>query len=176
MTPARATMYVGIAAVLVAWLAAASGVSVAPRSPEPRRSMPGRSATQALADDVQAQASRLRERMARAPVPRAPVRNPFAFETRAAGSRERPLAAEPGPRAAAAAVPTEPPLQLVGVAERRTPAGLVRTALITADSEELFMLVAGDTLGGRYKVTVVDADAVELLDLVSGTLRRLALR
>ena len=48
--------------------------------------------------------------------------------------------------------PAEPPLQLVGVAERETPAGTVRTAMITADSDELFMLIDGDTFGGRYRV------------------------
>lgn len=176
MSPTRATMYVGLALVMVAWLATASGVSVSPPRPRPQPSAPV-SATQALADDVQAQASRLRERMSTAPVPRAPLRNPFAFATiPPARPADQPIVGLSQPREAAADTPSEPPLQLVGVAERQTPSGLVRTALLTADSDELFMLVAGDTLGGRYKVGAIDADAVDLTDLVSGATRRLVLR
>jgi hypothetical protein len=169
-------MYVGLALVLVAWLATASGVSVAPRAPQPQTSA-AISATQALADDVQAQASRLRERMATAPVPRTPTRNPFAFAPASAlKPAERSRVAPTMPLESAAVIPSEPPLQLVGVAERQTPTGVVRTALITADSDELFMLVAGETLGGRYKVSAVGVDAVELADVVSGATRRLVLR
>ena len=40
--------------------------------------------------------------------------------------------------------------------------------MITADSDELFMLIDGDTLGGRYRVKSIGADAVELIDLVTG--------
>jgi hypothetical protein len=72
--------------------------------------------------------------------------------------------------------PGEPPLQLVGIAEHETPAGVVRTALITADSDELFMLVEGETLGGRYRVKTVFPEAVELTDLITSTARRLSLR
>jgi hypothetical protein len=38
------------------------------------------------------------------------------------------------------------------------------------------MVVAGETVGARYRVTAVGADAVELSDLVTGATRRLALR
>jgi hypothetical protein len=48
--------------------------------------------------------------------------------------------------------------------------------MITADSNELFMLVEGDVLGGRYKVKEVGADAVELTDLVTNAIRQLTLR
>jgi hypothetical protein len=48
--------------------------------------------------------------------------------------------------------------------------------MITADSDELFMLIEGDTLGGRYRVKSVGADVVELTDLVTTATRRLALR
>jgi hypothetical protein len=70
----------------------------------------------------------------------------------------------------------EPPLQLIGVAEQTVAGVLVRTAVITADSDEPLMVVAGETLGARYRVTAVGADAVELSDLVTGATRRLALR
>jgi hypothetical protein len=76
----------------------------------------------------------------------------------------------------APALPPEPPLQLAGVAEQETDGVTVRTAMITADSDELFMLTVGASLGGRYKVTAISSDAVELSDLVTGGTRRLALR
>ena len=173
MTPFRATTYAGVASVLVTWLASASGVSAPPDRPAPQP-RPIVSSTQALADDVQAQAARLRGRLASAPAPRTPVRNPFAFavrEERRAGKSEPPSSIAPAP-----AVPAEPPLQLVGIAEQDTDGRTVRTAMITADSDELFMLVVGDSLGGRYRVTAIGSEAVELSDLVTGGTRRLALR
>ncbi len=39
--------------------------------------------------------------------------------------------------------------------------------MITADSDELFMLIEGETLGGRYRVKTVGPDLVELTDLVT---------
>ena len=175
MTFTRATAYVGLASVLVSWLAGAAGLSLPLNPPSPQARRVEAPTTEALADDIQAQASRLRGRLATAPLPREPIRNPFAFAARAVRPSRSTAAA--GVKPAALTVPTpEPPLQLVGVAEQATPAGIVRTAMITADSDELFMLIDGDTLGGRYRVKSVGADAVELIDLVTGTTRRLALR
>ena len=175
MTPTRATAYVGLALVLVAWLAAAAGVTVTSPSP-PQARQAGVSATQALADEVQAQAARLRERMSHAPAPRTPVRNPFAFAPRSTTQARQSTGLAPKPLEPEAREPGEPPLQLVGIAEHETPAGVVRTALITADSDELFMIVEGETLGGRYRVKTVLPAAVELTDLVTSTARRLSLR
>jgi hypothetical protein len=176
MTPTRATAYVGLASVLVAWLAGAAVLSVTTSWPEPQAPRVETSPTQAIADEVQAQASRLRGRLAVAPVPREPLRNPFAFAPRTVRAEHASAAAAPKPLKPVSELPAEPPLQLVGVAERETPTGVVRTAMITADSDELFMLVEGDTLGARYRVKTVGADVVELADLVTGTTRRLALR
>jgi len=174
MTPLRATTYVGVASVLVAWLASASGVSAPPESPapQPRSAV---ASTQALADDVQTQTARLRGRLASAPAPRSPARNPFAFAERA----RRPAVEHATVASSSDASPTlppEPPLQLVGVAEQQTAGATVRTALVTADSDELFMLTVGASLGGRYRVTAIGSDAVELNDLVTGATRRLTLR
>jgi len=174
MTPLRATTYAGVASVLVTWLASASGVPAPPdqRPPQARAAI---SSTQALADDVQAQTARLRGRLAAAPAPRAPLRNPFAFAERA----PRPVRAPEALRANVDTAPTvaaEPPLQLAGIAEQETAGTTVRTAMITADSDELFMLIVGDSLGGRYRVTAIGSEAVELSDLVTGGTRRLALR
>jgi hypothetical protein len=174
MTLLRATTYAGVASLLATWLANASGVSAPPDPPAPQ-TRPAISSTQALADDVQAQTARLRGRLASAPAPRTPARNPFAFASRA----ERPIAASTRTAPtleAAPALPPEPPLQLVGVAEQETGGATVRTAMITADSDELFMLTIGASLGGRYRVAAISSDAVELSDLVTGGTRRLALR
>ncbi len=174
MTLIRAATYAGVASLLATWLASANGVSAPPDPPAPQPRA-ARSAAQALADDVQAQTARLRGRLASAPAPRTPGRNPFAFARRA----DRPMVAstQPAPMISTApALPPEPPLQLAGVAEQETDGVTVRTAMITADSDELFMLTVGASLGGRYKVTAISSDAVELSDLVTGGTRRLALR
>jgi len=51
----------------------------------------------------------------------------------------------------------------------------VRTAVI-AGVGQLFFAKAGDTLGGRYTVTAIGADAVELRDATTGETVRLALQ
>jgi hypothetical protein len=173
MTRTRATVYVGIALVLAAWLAAAAGLTVPTEQTAASRPQ-ATSDTQALADDIQVQATRLRERLAAAPAPRQPSRNPFMFGERPAPAARK--SAGIAPAIEPVGPPPEPPLQLVGVAEKKTDQGSVRTAMITADSDELFMLTEGETLGGRYRVKTIGEDAVELTDLVTGASRRLALR
>jgi hypothetical protein len=179
MTPTRATAYVGLASVLVAWLAGAAGLSVTADPPRTQEQRVVSDGTQQLADEVQAQAARLKDRLAAAPVPVTPFRNPFTFGAReAAGDRRvarQAVAVIAAPDPAPQAAP-EPPLQLIGIAERRTADGPVRTAMITADSDELFMLEVGETFGARYRVQAIGPDAVELVDLMTAGTRRLALR
>jgi len=176
MAPKRAAAYIALALVLAAWFASASGISTR-STPEVEQPPPVPTAgTATLAADVQAQAKRLRDRMESPPSPQQPLRNPFEFAPREprrqrAASSTAPSLVPPG----SAAIP-EPPLTLVGVAEQQTPAGVVRTAMITADSDELFMLAEGDVLGGRYRVKTVASDSAELTDLVSGSIRLLSLR
>ena len=175
MTPARAAAYLGCATVLGAWLASAAGIgeqSGAPSSePQPVQS----TGTETLAEDVQAQAIRLRDHLATAPTPQRPSRNPFAFAPRQTAERTAaaPRAATPAPEPV---VFPEPLLQLVGVAADQTAEGTVRTAIITADGGEMMMVKAGDSLGARYKVESIGADAVELTDRTTGSIRRLTLR
>src|SRR5215203_2586783 len=80
MTLRRATLYVGGGSLLVAWFSSAASLSL---MRTPRRAF---SETQSLAAPtdgvaatVQAQARRLRQRLATAPLPQEPLRNPFAF-------------------------------------------------------------------------------------------------
>lgn len=174
MTPKKAAVYLGSATVLVAWLATA-GVPEQQPPPAADPAPVETSGTESLAQEVQAQAVRLRERLASAPAPQAPARNPFAFAARP----------EPRARAARNAAPTAPPapmvlpepgLELVGMAEDQSPQGPVRTAVISAEGGELLMVKVGDFLGARYRVQAIGADTVELTDLTSGLVRRLALR
>ena len=176
MTAKRAAAYLGALSLCAAWLASAAGI-VMRSTLDPEQTPPVKtSGTETLAAEVQAQALRLRERMAAPPAPREPIRNPFSFVVREEPTRRASApSAVPQPAAEPQAV-AEPPLSLIGVAEQQGPKGPVRTAIVTADSDEVFMLKEGDVLGARYRVQAVGADSLELTDLVTGALRRLVLR
>jgi hypothetical protein len=172
MSRTRAAAYLVGGILLAAWLASAAGVTIRPRPvPQPRRSQQAIQ-LDAVASDVQAQASRLRHRLASAPALQAPTRNPFVFEV-----REIPPPPPPKPQPATAPpafiqrLIAEPDLVLLGVAED----GNVRTAMI-GSGDELLMVTEGQTVAGRYRVGKVGADAVELIDLGTGATRRLLLK
>jgi hypothetical protein len=178
MTTRRAAAYGTFGAILVACLAAANmptqdGGSVRPRSP--RVAVAG--GADAIAAEVRSQAARLRTRMAQAPVPDQNPRNPFAFG--AAPRRTRPDASVVHAAVVAeelAPVVPPPALILMGVAEETSPAGPRRTAIIAGDADALYMVTEGDSIAGRYKVTKIGADAVELEDVATHGYRRLAMR
>lgn len=133
----------------------------------------------ALAADVQAQAGRLRDRLAQAPAPSPGDRNPFRFESRPAPAPARARVMQPEPLPAALDMPLEPRepmLQLIGVAETAGKDGPVRTAMLTGEREELLMVTAGQQILGRYSVVVIGPDAIELKDTATGAIRRLHLR
>ena len=174
MTPTRAAAYIGLVSLLAAWFASAAGVIKSPRAPRTPVRTTGTSGD-AVAFDVQAQAERLQRRLDTAPTPQKPVRNPFTFHVRPRVQAEAPspLAAERAPE------PTpdpEPELTLIGVAEDKTPGGLVRTAMIAAAGDQLTLAKVGQDVAGRYTVKAIGADAVELTDTATGRIRRLALR
>ncbi|MFL6279182.1 MAG: hypothetical protein ACJ731_03665 [Vicinamibacterales bacterium] len=166
MKPTRAAAYVIGGMLLAAWLASAAGVGSPSIPPLPTRSAESVQ-LDALASGVQSQAVRLRQRLAVAPAPRATIRNPFEFvelQPRVTVSR-KPI--EPPVIEA----PPEPNLVLIGVAED----GATRTAMIES-GDELVMAAEGETVVARYRVVKVGADAIELVDLVTGTTRRLFLK
>lgn len=176
MTTRRAVTYGGLSCLLAAWLASAASTSWQQQPREPERSMVGPS-TETLAADVQAHAARLRERLASAPVPQLPHRNPFVFESRQPPApRQFARRVEPAVLPPPPSSPPEPTLTLIGIAEDKGPKGLTRTAMIADDAEALFMVTVGQTVMGRYRVEAVGADVVELKDVESGAIRRLALR
>lgn len=178
MTGARLAVWVLGAAVCGAWLASAAGVTRQARVAATMPRQPDAAQFDALAADVQAQAGRLRARLAHAPAPRDVERNPFRFASRPAPVSP-PVARVDVPRFdTPEPVPEErePALQLIGVAEKMTPAGLVRTAMIAGGRDDLMMVTAGQQILGRYEVVAVGADAVELKDAGTGAIRRLIMR
>jgi hypothetical protein len=175
MTPKKVALYLVGGSVLAAWLSAAAGVeySAQPNLPTPVRT----SGSESIADEVQAQANRLRERLASAPAPTQPARNLFAFAPKPVPT---PRSSRPAATTSPAAPPVvpvpEPALSLIGVAEDQVPNGPVRTAIISADGGELFMVRVGEGIGPRYRVNAIGADAVELSDLMTGAVRTLTLQ
>ncbi len=126
MTAKRAAGYCGGALLMLAWLSSAGGVMRQPTDePAPRKSLDAAGEI-TLADEVHGQASRLKSRLAVAPAPQEPFRNPFAFAARALPERREanarpeaePLAPSPGP-------PLEPAIELIGIAESESEKGVV---------------------------------------------------
>ena len=175
MTLRRSAMYLTGGALLVAWLAAANmpGSEAPAARPRVQVETPG---PDAIALDVSAQASRLRERMSQAPVPRPDVRNPFAFGVPPRPHRAVAEALPPPVVETAPPIPAAPALTLMGIAEEATAQGPRRTAIIGGAADTLFLVVEGQAVGDRYKVTKIGADAVELEDVITKAYRRLALR
>ena|SRR5438477_90918 len=171
--------YGSIGAILVAWLAAANlpspNIEIT-RSRDPRAG--AAAPVDGIASEVRSQAAKLRGRLAQAPAPDLNPRNPFAFV--AAPRRSHPEA--PVVRAAVAAeestplAPAPPALILMGIAEDTSPAGPRRTAIIAGEADALFMVTEGQLVAGRYKVSKIGADAVELEEIGTKGYRRLALR
>ena len=148
MAPARAAAYLGGATLLIAWLASAAAVSRVRFAPPVERRPSALVQLDAVAADVQSQAVRLRTRLAAAPAPDSPRRNPFMFAMREPVGR---AAAAPRIRALAPAVPPSEPdlvMELVGIAEQKTDAGLKRTAMIGAPGDQLFMVSEGEEVSG----------------------------
>ena len=171
MRPARAAAYLVGGILLAGWLASAAGVG-RPSMPQPPRRSPADAQLDFAAANVQAQASRLRQRLAAAPAPHPSIRNPFSFAPRVVAPS---VAARPRPLVVAAtdtesALP-EPDRALVGLAEE----GSTRTAMI-ASGNDLVMATEGQTIVGRYRVGKVGAGGIELIDINTGAVRRLSLK
>jgi hypothetical protein len=179
MTSRQAAVYGVGGALLVAYLAAANMPSEESGSPDRAGRPVATSGGESLAVEVQSQAARLHARMAQAPVPDPNPRNPFSFGVPARAAR--PAAHDAMVRAAVAPepipyMPPLPALTLMGVAEETTPAGPRRTAVIGGEGDTIYMVVEGQAVGDRYKVTKIGADAVELEDLLTKAYRRIAMR
>lgn len=116
-----------------------------------------------MSDDLNAREGNLRRH--RGAVPLGPTsRNPFRFGAKPANDAHQQPASEAVSTAASGPVPRpELSLSLSGIAERRTPQGRVRTAIISGDGQ-LYLVTDGESVGGRYTVVTVDPEAVVLRD------------
>jgi hypothetical protein len=178
MEPRTAAASVGFGILLLAWLASALSE---PRPPVVRRPAPAAEGAQLerLRTDVETQAARLPTRLAAPPVPNAPDRNPFAFGRRdLSPARPAPPVAEAQllPFDVPEPLPVEPILVLIGVAERASADGVIRTAILAGAGDELHLVTEGEEVAGLYRVRAISADAVELETLGSTTVRRLHLK
>ena len=183
MTSTRTMTFVLGSVLLTTWLVSAA---VTRRATEPLpASAPPTAANPAAdaADDLQVQTARLRARLDTAPAPRRTPRNPFRFGARA--ERTEPASRRPAV-VEAATVPDQPAtsepgsemaptLRLVGIAAENGPDGVVRTAALSV-AGGIVLVRPGDEVAGRYRVTAVSADVVELSDRSGGPPLRLALR
>jgi hypothetical protein len=179
MTLRRATLYICGGSLLVAWFSSAASISLS-RAPKYAfsESQSTSAPTDGVAEIIQTQAHRLKQRLATAPVPQQPLRNPCAFRPAPVDApspaRIRPVAIDPA--AVEPAPPPEPRLELVGIAEQRTADGVVRTAMIATETNQLVMAAVGTAVVGRYTVAAIDGDGVSLDDVTTGRTRRLVLQ
>lgn len=178
MTSARVTTLVLGSALLTTWLVSAA---VTRRADEPLAAPADPQAdhpVSAAAEDLQIQTARLQARLDAAPVPRRSSRNPFRFGTRTSAASRRPETVEatslPVPSPAPEPAPA-PPLRLVGIAATEEAGGPVRTAALSV-AGAVVLVRPGDEVAGRYRVTAITPDVVELTDRAGGPPLRLALR
>jgi hypothetical protein len=174
------------ATVLAGWLASGPPQNAPAPGATPSRRAQGSGARTAAADtDIQDQAARLQARMRQEPVYHEPSRNPFRFGGRDA-PRTAPLGVEPGAREVAPttnepvvpvvpAPPPPPPVKLSGIAEDRIGDRIERTAVLSVPSG-VVLVREGDAVLGQYRVSRIEANAVELTDTLGGAPVRLSIR
>jgi hypothetical protein len=168
------------ATVLAGWLAS----SPPPNSPAPAAARVQRTpqtaarATNAEAD-IEEQAARLQAKMRSEPVFNEPARNPFRFGNSAPVGSAPADRVDEAPPAAIEPVeppaPLPPPIRLSGVAEDRNGDRVERTAVLSTPAGVL-LVREGDMVMDQYRVSRIDAEAVELTDASGGASLRLTLR
>ena len=166
---------------LATWLASAAPV-VAPRvATGPVSGHLEASTNRAVVtrvQDLSEEAARLSRRISGQDGYTEPSRDPFRFRPAAVPAPARPAAVLAPPPAAASVAPPAvqpPPFVLSGIAEDRQGEAVIRTAVI-AGSGDLWLVKAGEKIEGKFQVTAVDADAVELIRADTGTALRLMFR
>ncbi|MGE0392188.1 MAG: hypothetical protein AB7I25_00630 [Vicinamibacterales bacterium] len=167
------------ATAMATWLASAPAV-VAPGddrlAPQARFDAADTQAVVVQMQELSSEAERLARRLSGEDAFAAPERDPFRFKAAPAPRASVPAA----PPAAAEVAPAPPPVQpppfaLSGIAEDRQGDAIVRTAVVTGGGD-LWLVKAGEKVEGKFEVTAVDADAVELIRADTGTAVRLTFR
>ena len=151
-------LWVGGGGILATWLAVSPKHDV-PATQQPAAVRQPASANGPTAEDLNAQAIRLRERTAAVNL-RPSKRNPFRYSAPKAPQRSA-LVAAAQPLVPPPAVPPPPSivLKLSGVAQK---AGK-RTAIIAGEGQ-IYLVAEGDSVAGRYTVIKIDPEAVLLRD------------
>lgn len=179
-TSVKGTALVSGATVLATWLASTPMPSslMTPSTANAPVQAPSaaRHVDPAAVDDLGPEAERLARRVAEVASFSAPARDLFRF--RPAPPASTPVSAAPpvvDVAPVAAPAPAPPPFVLTGIAEDRQGDVIVRTAIVSGPGD-LWLVKAGDTVDGRFQVTAVDADAVEIIRADTGTPVRLSFR
>ncbi len=168
----RTATSVVVGAVLIAWLA---GAATSKRAIPPPI-IPPPQAIDARGVELTKEIARLRDRLRPTTPPAEPRRNLFTFRATtppaAHDARSTPSSTieAPAPRI------SEPALKLAGIAEDDGADGPDRTAIISGEGGQLFMVKQGDPVAGRYRVARISSDAVELADVNAGVVRRLVMK
>lgn len=163
----KRTLALGVGGgALVVWLAAAA------TSPAPSR-VPAAVTPPAAVDlsgaELSAEIARLRERLRPSAQP-SQARDLFRYQPHAAAraaAASQPQPLEPSTSLRDVPSPSTPALlTLVGMAEDPGDAGPVRRAILSGFGD-LFIVKAGDSIAGKYRVAAIGADGVDLVDLSS---------
>jgi hypothetical protein len=172
----KRTLALGVGGgALVVWLAAAATSPA--RSPASVAVTPPAAVDRSGAE-LSAEIARLRERLRPTAQP-SQVRDLFRYQPRAAARvavAPQPHALEPPMPLRDVASPSTPaPLRLVGMAEDPGDAGPVRTAILSGFGD-LFIVKDGDSIAGRYRVTAIGAEGIDLVDLSSNAPLRIPVK
>ena len=157
---------------LASWFSAASTPDVPPPVAHVTPRAP--SAIDRSSALLQAEIARLHDRLVPGATP-SRSRDLFRFNQPKPRRASVPTTAVDETEPPAPVPPALPALQLIGVAEDASPDGVVRTAILSGFGD-VFLVKAGDTVSGRYRVDQVSADAVQITSLSTSTASTLALR
>jgi hypothetical protein len=156
------------AGVLSMWFATAYPTEMPSRlTPAQPRSAAG---AVAAASDIEEQANRLQARLQQEALYREPGRNLFRFAPKPA-PRASPAVAPVIPPPLVAQAPAGPPplpMRLAGVAADVDGSDMVRTAILSTFSGVVLARV-GDEVMGRFRVTAIDEQSVQLETIADGT-------
>lgn len=153
-------LWVGGGGVLATWLAVSpNGVPTTPPATADRRPA---SASGPTAEELNAQATRLRNRISTVTL-RPSTRNPFKFSSPKSVARSNaghePAVQLPTIAPEIQAAPVGPAPRLSGIASKVG----TRTAIITV-GEQVYLAGEGDSVAGRFTVVTIDPEAVLLRD------------
>lgn len=159
----------GVSTLAIAsWFASASTSGVRP--PVIPSAPPRISALDLSVASLQSEVGRLHERLAPTSTPTR-SRDLFRFGGRAPkrpATRGRAVVPQVSPAVEVPAALPVAPLALIGIAEDAAAEGVVRTAIVSGLGD-VFLVKAGDSIRDRYRVGIVSADAVEIVDLATDT-------